>query len=67
MNTDHRRPRIPTSKVLDIIQRNVLEKAKLNDAVQEFLNLEWFKGYLANKTPKQHQEFVQHMKRYLSM
>jgi hypothetical protein len=37
MNADHRRPRIPTSKVLDIIQRNVLHKGKLNDAAQEFM------------------------------
>jgi hypothetical protein len=37
MNTDHRRPRIPANKVLDIIQRNVLHKGKLNDAVNEFL------------------------------
>jgi hypothetical protein len=37
MNSDHRRPRIPSGKVLDIIQRNVLIKGKLNDAVSEFL------------------------------
>ncbi|KAJ2963862.1 hypothetical protein NQZ79_g1122 [Umbelopsis isabellina] len=67
MNNDHRRPRIPSGKVLDIIQRNVLIKGKLNDAVNEFLSMDYFKGYLANKTPKQQQEFVQHMKRYLSM
>ncbi|CAM0137069.1 unnamed protein product [Umbelopsis sp. WA50703] len=67
MNSDHRRPRIPSGKVLDIIQRNVLIKGKLNDAVSEFLSMDYFKGYLANKTPKQQQEFVQHMKRYLSM
>lgn len=67
MNTDHRRPRIPANKVLDIIQRNVLQKGKLNDAVNEFLAMEYFKSYLANKTPRQHLEFVQHMKRYLSM
>ncbi|KAG2171776.1 hypothetical protein INT43_008156 [Umbelopsis isabellina] len=67
MNNDHRRPRIPSGKVLDIIQRNVLIKGKLNDAVTEFLSMEYFKGYLANKTPRQQQEFVQHMKRYLSM
>ncbi|KAH8555910.1 hypothetical protein BGW37DRAFT_152291 [Umbelopsis sp. PMI_123] len=30
-------------------------------------SMEYFKSYLANKTPRQHQEFVQHMKRYLSM
>jgi hypothetical protein len=37
MNNDHRRPRVPNTKILDIIQRNVLEKAKPMDAVTELL------------------------------
>lgn len=37
MNNDHRRPRVPNNKILDIIQRNVLEKAKPIDAVTELL------------------------------
>lgn len=38
MNNDHRRPRVPNNKILDIIQRHVLEKAKPMDAVHELLS-----------------------------
>ena len=37
MNTDHIRPRIPSNKVLDIIQRRVLQERNLNDAIVELL------------------------------
>lgn len=37
MNADYRRPRIPTHKVLDIIQRNVMENRRPNDAIHELL------------------------------
>lgn len=37
MNNDHRRPRVPNNKILDIIQRNILEKSKPMDAVNELL------------------------------
>ncbi|KAI7906010.1 uncharacterized protein BX663DRAFT_498502 [Cokeromyces recurvatus] len=67
MNHDHRRPRVPHHKILDIIQRNILEKGKTMDAVNEILKLDYFKQYLALKSQKQIQEFIQHMKRYLYM
>ena len=37
MNNDHRRPRVPNTKILDIIQKHVLEKARPTDAVNELL------------------------------
>ncbi|KAI8346765.1 hypothetical protein BD560DRAFT_242990 [Blakeslea trispora] len=37
MNNDHRRPRVPNTKILDIIQRHVLEKSRPTDAVNELL------------------------------
>lgn len=37
MNNDHRRPRVPNQKILDIIQRNILENARPMDAVNELL------------------------------
>lgn len=37
MNHDHRRPRVPDHKILSIIQRNIIEKAKPTDAVNELL------------------------------
>jgi hypothetical protein len=37
MNVDHRRPRVANGKILDIIQRHVLEKARPSDAVAEML------------------------------
>ena len=37
MNNDHRKPRVPNNKILDIIQRNILEKARPMDAVTELL------------------------------
>lgn len=67
MNNDHRRPRVPNNKILDIIQRNILEKSKPMDAVNELLAMDYFKHYLAVKNQKQVQEFIQHMKRYLYM
>ncbi|RUS17849.1 hypothetical protein BC937DRAFT_89415 [Endogone sp. FLAS-F59071] len=107
MNTDHRRARIPSAKILDIIQRNVVAKARVNDAVTELMEyvhvfafshlvsflrtnipyaphpfsafvrslslslslcrMEYFKAFLEKKNPKQIADFVQHMKRYLSM
>ncbi|KAI8143776.1 hypothetical protein BJV82DRAFT_656721 [Fennellomyces sp. T-0311] len=67
MNTDHRRPRIPSSKVLEIIQRNILQERNPNDAIAELLEIDYFKHYITTKTIKQRQEFVQHMKRYLYM
>ncbi|KAI9350432.1 hypothetical protein BD770DRAFT_394492 [Pilaira anomala] len=67
MNNDHRRPRVPNQKILDIIQRNILENARPMDAVNELLAMDYFKHYLALKNQKQIQEFIQHMKRYLYM
>ncbi|KAI9478340.1 MAG: hypothetical protein EXX96DRAFT_570464, partial [Benjaminiella poitrasii] len=67
MNHDHRRPRVPHHKILDIVQRNILEKGRTIDAVNEILKLDYFKHYLALKGQKQVQEFIQHMKRYLYM
>ncbi|CEP07694.1 hypothetical protein [Parasitella parasitica] len=67
MNNDHRRPRVPNGKILNIIQRNILEKAKVMDAVTELLTLDYFKHYLTAKNQKQVHEFIQHMKRYLYM
>ncbi|KAG2214444.1 hypothetical protein INT47_001000 [Mucor saturninus] len=67
MNNDHRKPRVPNNKILDIIQRNILENARPMDAVNELLSMDYFKHYLAVKNPKQVQEFIQHMKRYLYM
>ncbi|KAF7722179.1 hypothetical protein EC973_003559 [Apophysomyces ossiformis] len=67
MNADYRRPRIPRGKILDIIQRNILGKGKPNDAVEELMEIDYFKQQMTNKSPKQQQEFVQHMKRYLCM
>ncbi|KAG0782516.1 hypothetical protein G6F57_011239 [Rhizopus arrhizus] len=52
---------------MDIIKRNVLENSKPTDAVNEILEIDYFKHYLALKNPKQIQEFAQHMKRYLYM
>lgn len=37
MNNDHRRPRVSNGTILDIIQRNILEKARPMDAVTELL------------------------------
>jgi hypothetical protein len=37
MNHDHRRPRVPNKDILNIIQRNIIEKAKPTDAVNELL------------------------------
>ncbi|KAI7886474.1 hypothetical protein K492DRAFT_177269 [Lichtheimia hyalospora FSU 10163] len=62
-----RRPRIPSNKVLDIIQRNILMEKSPSDAIAEFLQMDYFKHYIASKSVKQQQEFVQHMKRYLYM
>jgi hypothetical protein len=67
MNNDHRKPRVPNNKILDIIQRNILEKARPMDAVTELLAMDYFKHYLMAKNQKQVQEFIQHMKRYLYM
>lgn len=67
MNGDHRKPRVCAKKILDIIQRNVLDKGRVMDAVHELLDLDYFKQYLALKNQKQIQEFIQHMKRYLYM
>ncbi|OAD09058.1 hypothetical protein MUCCIDRAFT_135209 [Mucor lusitanicus CBS 277.49] len=67
MNNDHRRPRVSNGTILDIIQRNILEKARPMDAVTELLALGYFKHYLMAKNPRQVQEFIQHMKRYLYM
>ncbi|OBZ91673.1 hypothetical protein A0J61_00251 [Choanephora cucurbitarum] len=67
MNNDHRRPRVPNTKILDIIQKHVLEKARPTDAVNELLALDYFRHYIASKNQRQVQEFVQHMKRYLYM
>ncbi|GAN05791.1 hypothetical protein MAM1_0101c05266 [Mucor ambiguus] len=67
MNNDHRKPRVSNQTILDIIQRNILEKARPMDAVTELLALSYFKHYLMAKNQKQVQEFIQHMKRYLYM
>ncbi|CAO0794765.1 unnamed protein product [Mucor circinelloides] len=67
MNNDHRKPRVANQTILDIIQRNILEKARPMDAVTELLALGYFKHYLMAKNQKQVQEFIQHMKRYLYM
>lgn len=37
MNNDHRKPRVSNKTILDIIQRNILEKARPMDAVTELL------------------------------
>jgi hypothetical protein len=37
MNNDHRKPRVPNTKIMDIIKRNVLENSKPTDAVNEIL------------------------------
>ncbi|KAI9489533.1 hypothetical protein BDB00DRAFT_612074 [Zychaea mexicana] len=37
MNSDHRRPRIPSHKVLDIIQRRVQQERNPNEAIAELL------------------------------
>lgn len=37
LNSDHRRPRIPSDKVLKIIQDQVLATGKTNEAVKELL------------------------------
>lgn len=37
MNNDHRKPRVANQTILDIIQRNILEKARPMDAVTELL------------------------------
>ncbi|CAO3691332.1 unnamed protein product [Rhizopus stolonifer] len=67
MNKEHRKPRVRNTKILDIIRRHILERSKLTDAVNELLELDYFKQYLSLKNPKQVQEFVQHMRRYLNM
>ncbi|ORZ01801.1 hypothetical protein BCR43DRAFT_487530 [Syncephalastrum racemosum] len=68
MNADYRRPRIPTQKVLDIIQRHVMENRRPNDAIHELLQVDYFKHQLAMiRSAKEQQDFVQHMKRYLYM
>ncbi|KAL0087430.1 hypothetical protein J3Q64DRAFT_1479948 [Phycomyces blakesleeanus] len=67
MNADHRHPRVPCARVLEIIQKNLLATERINDAVRELLDIDYFKHYLSTKTIKQQQEFVQHMKRYLCM
>ncbi|KAI9316067.1 hypothetical protein BX666DRAFT_1954616 [Dichotomocladium elegans] len=67
LNAEHRRPRIPSHKVLDIIQRTILDERSPSNAIAEFLKMDYFKHYIASKSVKQRQEFVQHMKRYLYM
>ncbi|CAO3589791.1 unnamed protein product [Absidia cylindrospora] len=67
LNTDHRRPRIRSDKVLKTIQDHVLTTGKTNEAVKELLRMDYFKHYLAAKSTKQRQEFIHHMKRYLYM
>ncbi|KAI8993738.1 hypothetical protein BDB01DRAFT_343179 [Pilobolus umbonatus] len=67
MNVDHRRPRVSVKKILSIIQKNILDSGRVMDAVNELLELDYFKHYLALKNQKQVQEFIQHMKRYLYM
>lgn len=37
MNNDHRKPRVPNTKIMDIIKRNVLENSRPTDAVNEIL------------------------------
>ena len=37
MNDEHRRPRVPNTKILDIIQRNILKDLNMMSAIHEIL------------------------------
>lgn len=37
MNDEHRRPRVPNTKILDIIQRNILKDSNMMNAIHEIL------------------------------
>jgi hypothetical protein len=37
MNDEHRRPRVPNTKILDIIQRNILKDLNMMNAIHEIL------------------------------
>lgn len=37
VNEGHRRPRVPSNKILDIVRRNILDNNKPDDAVKELL------------------------------
>ncbi|KAF9356233.1 Histone-lysine N-methyltransferase set9 [Mortierella sp. AD094] len=65
MNKDYRPLRLPTGKVLDIIQRRVIVDRKVPEAVKDLLEIEPIKKLF--KTDKEIQDFTVHARRYLNI
>ncbi|KAI9251055.1 hypothetical protein BY458DRAFT_524167 [Sporodiniella umbellata] len=66
-NQLYRTPRIRNTKILAIVRKHVLERSRTTEAVDELLEMDYFKHYLSCKTSKQTQDFIQLMERYLCM
>ncbi|KAJ8653111.1 hypothetical protein O0I10_011252 [Lichtheimia ornata] len=67
MNEESARPSTPAHAVLKIIRKHIVEEENMNNAVQELLKMRFIQEFLEGGKEKEWNNFIQHMKRYLSM